>query len=61
MNQYTFEYWYRYADEREDFTQVTIPANTEEEGEKEVRGIRKYVFGIKLLEVNGIKVKKTQN
>ena len=61
MNQYTFEYWYRYADEREDFFQVIISSNTEEEARKEVKGIRRCVFGIKLLEINGIKVIKTQN
>lgn len=60
MNKYLYEYWFRYGKEEQDFDHVTVASISKEEAEKEVRGIRRCIFGIKLLEVNGIKVIKTK-
>ncbi|MES2864124.1 MAG: hypothetical protein V4666_08400 [Bacteroidota bacterium] len=56
MNTYYFEYFYRHGDFEKDFTTATIEAKTESEAFLQVKELRKWVFGIKLLSINGINV-----
>lgn len=56
MNTYEFEYWFRFGKEEQDCDTVKIEARTESEAFLLVREIRKWVFGIKLISINGIKV-----
>lgn len=56
INKYKFIYWYRHGKEEKDFDYVEIEAKTESEAYLQVKDIRKWVFGIKLISINGINV-----
>jgi len=56
MNTYEFEYFYRYALDQQDFDRVEIEDETESAAYLQVKEIRKWVFGIKLISINGINV-----
>jgi hypothetical protein len=45
MSSYTFEYWFRYGDEK-DFEVVTILADNIETAKREVYKIRNWIFKI---------------
>lgn len=54
MNKYHFEYFYRHGKFEKDFATAKIEARTESEAYLQVKEIRKWVFGIKLISINGI-------
>jgi len=56
MNTYEFEYFYRYGNEQQDCDCVEIEDETESAAYLQVKEIRKWVFGIKLISINGINV-----
>ncbi len=55
MNKYLIEYWFRYGKEEKDFDKIEIDADTEPEAIQAIRDLQSWVFGVKILEVNGIK------
>jgi hypothetical protein len=61
MNKYEFEIWFRHGKFDKEFEIVEIDADTESEAESIVKDLRAWIFKVTLLEVNGIKVIKTQN
>lgn len=54
MNTYEFEYFYRYGEFEKEFATAKVEAKTESEAYLQVKDIRKWVFGIKLISINGI-------
>jgi len=56
MNEYEFEYWYRHGEFEKEFAKVKIKDKTESGAFLQVKEIRKWVFGIKLISINGINV-----
>lgn len=56
MNSYEFEYFYRYGEFEKEFDRVKIEDKTESGAFLQVRELRKWVFGIKLISINGINV-----
>lgn len=56
MNEYEFEYWFRYGKEEQDFDRVKIKDKTEFGAYLQVKEIRKWVFEIKLISINGINI-----
>jgi hypothetical protein len=48
MNEYTFEYWFRYSGDQKDFDIVTIKSETEEKAREEVEKLQKFIYYIKL-------------
>jgi hypothetical protein len=54
MNKYKFTYWFRYAEFEKDHSEVEIEDKTESGAYLQVKEIRKWVFGIKLISINGI-------
>lgn len=53
-NTYEFQFWFRYGNDQKDFDIVKIDAKTESDAFLLVREERKWVFGIKLLSINGV-------
>lgn len=56
MNNYKFSYWFRYGEFEKDHSEVEIEAKTESEAYLQVKELRKWVFGIKLISINGMLV-----
>lgn len=56
MNTYEFEYFYRHGEFEKELARAKIEARTESEAFLQVKDIRKWVFGIKLISINGINV-----
>jgi len=56
MNKYYFEYWYRHGKEEQDFDTAEIEDKTESGAYLQVKEIRKWVFGIKLISINDVPV-----
>ncbi len=56
FNTYKFTYWFRYGEFEKDHSDIEIEAKTESEAFLQVKDIRKWVFGIKLISINGINV-----
>ena len=47
--EYNFKYWFRYGNEQKDFDFVTVEAENLEQAKEKVRAIRRWIFGIELL------------
>lgn len=58
MNKYLIEYHYRYGKFEKDFAEITVEADTQEEAIQIVRDLKKWVFKITFLEINGSKVER---
>lgn len=56
MNTYEFEYFYRHGEFEKEFDTAKIEDETESRAYLQVKEIRKWVFGIKLISINGINV-----
>lgn len=56
FNTYKFSYWFRYGEFEKDHSEVEIEDETESAAYLQVKEIRKWVFGIKLISINGINV-----
>lgn len=56
MNTYKYQYFYRHGQFEKEFSTAEIEAKTESEAFLQVKKIRKWVFGIKLISINGINV-----
>ncbi len=56
MNTYEFEYFYRHGKFEKEFSSVKIEDETESAAYLQVKEIRKWVFGIKLISINGINI-----
>jgi hypothetical protein len=46
LSSYTFEYWFRYGAEEQDFDTVTVSAETLDKAIEKVREIRRWIFKI---------------
>lgn len=55
MNKYKIEYWFRYGKMEKDFDQIEIEADTEPEAIEVIKDLKRWVFGVKILEINGVK------
>lgn len=56
MNTYEFEYFYRHGKFEKELATAKIEDKTESGAYLQVKEIRKWVFGIKLISINGINV-----
>jgi hypothetical protein len=56
MNQYKVEFWFRYGKMEKDFDTIELQADTEEEVVQIIRDLKKWVFKITILEINGVKI-----
>ena len=59
MNEYLFEYWYRYGNFQKEFDQESIISETEEKAREIVKTLKRWIItgSIKLISINGVKVK----
>lgn len=56
MNIYEYEFWFRYGLDQQDCDSAKIESETEEESLVELQKLHKWIFGIKLISINGVKV-----
>jgi len=61
LNSYFFEYWFRYSGDQKDFEQATVVAKNEEDAKGKVLEMRKWIYYVKLLSINGEKIKLCQD
>ena len=55
MNKYKIEYWFRYSGDQKEFDTIEIDADNEQEAIETIKDLKDWVFGVKILEVNGVK------
>lgn len=60
MNKYLVEIWFRYGVDQQDFEQLEIDADTQEEAESIAKDLRNLVFKVETLKINDEPVKETQ-
>ena len=54
MNEYKFEYWFRYGEFEKDFEYVILYEDTLELAKQKVYEIRRWIFKVVLLENNNL-------